>query len=109
MSADIIFDRGVVWSARAPAFEELMRRASGHCTNAVAIDVLRLAGTVQFLVMPRVEDVSLRRDLCSAVVAAARDLLAELSPLEPFAAQEAEEIQRLIGLAGKCAADISTN
>jgi hypothetical protein len=106
MSADITFGDNLdqIWSARSWYFEELMRRASSYCKTAAAIEALRMAGEVGFLIM-QVFDVLLRKELCDAVAAAGRDLLAELSPTKPFAEQEAKGNQRLIALAEQCAAD----
>jgi hypothetical protein len=106
MSADITFgdNPDQIWSARSWYFEELMRRASRHCTTAAAPEALRMAGEVGFLFMEEF-DVPLRKELCSAIAAAARDFLAELSPAKPFAAQEAEGLQTVIALAAQCAGD----
>lgn len=106
MSADIIFGDNVdrIWSVRSSAFDELLRRASRYCTSAVAIETLRMAVEVKFLIM-KVHDVPLRKELCDAVAAAGRDLVAELSPSEPFFTREAKGLQRVIALAEQCAVD----
>ena len=106
MSADIIFGANPdqIWSTRSGHLEELMRRASSYCTSAAAPEVLRVAGEVGFLFVEEF-DVPLRKELCNAIATAGRDLLAELSPTEPFAAQEAEGLQKVVALAEQCAAD----
>ncbi len=99
MSADVLFDGDRLWSTRGMTFQELMRRARGHCTSTVAADLLAFADVVQCLAINRYDDDRVKVQLCRALVGAAREWIAELPPGDDVAAKEAESFRRLVELA----------